>query len=757
MRSTEMRGGHVAGGSASAEGSRLGLIGGGAAPGQHCRVSPPTPGMRLDSGRSRTDCALRDPLGPALGIQPHGSKQTRGFCGPGEKTGSKARSSHISVSPSLQGSPVASKPDAPLLVGRSVIPGPLSRDSLPSVGGRPLASVRLRCFQICQKPSFTDHLSGTHPLCKAKRAFPKEPGKGAPCARGNWRSKRGSSSLGVLSRSWKRVFSFPHIPGLVCYAAVVYFQSTLEFDRLSGRPASQLKPLAVWSMIQRVTVSPGNSRKEQPSASGQTGRILDLKTGTVKKEGQQSSMRMCMGSRRSFICRMRCGNAPLDHLPLNRITTMRKRFRNGLGPVKEGEAQYAVVHCTGYIKAWPPAGMTIPEEDAEVGQGSKYCLVAIGRLQVTSSPVCMDMSGMSVPTEFLSRHNSDGIITFVDPRCISVIGYQPQDLLGKDILEFCHSEDQSHLRESFQQVVKLKGQVLSVMYRLRTKNREWMLIRTSSFTFQNPYSDEIEYVICTNTNVKQLQQQQAELEVHQRDGLSSYDLSQVPVPNLPAGVHEAGKSVEKADTIFSQERDPRFTEMFAGISASEKKMMSSASAAGTQQIYSQGSPFPPGHSGKAFSSSVVHVPGVNDIQSSSSTGQNMSQISRQLNQSQVAWTGSRPPFPGQPIPSQSGKTQSSPFGIGTSHTYPADPSSYSPLSSPATSSPSGNAYSSLANRTPGFAESGQSSGQFPGRPSEVWSQWQNQHHGPQSAEQHSHQPSGQAEVFQVNRASAARS
>ncbi|EMP29178.1 Aryl hydrocarbon receptor nuclear translocator 2, partial [Chelonia mydas] len=512
-----------------------------------------------------------------------------------------------------------------------------------------------------------------------------------------------------------------------------------------------------------------------------TGRILDLKTGTVKKEGQQSSMRMCMGSRRSFICRMRCGNAPLDHLPLNRITTMRKRYRNGLGPVKEGEAQYAVVHCTGYIKAWPPAGMTIPEEDTDVGQGSKYCLVAIGRLQVTSSPVCMDMNGMSVPTEFLSRHNSDGIITFVDPRCISVIGYQPQDLLGKDILEFCHPEDQSHLRESFQQVVKLKGQVLSVMYRFRTKNREWMLIRTSSFTFQNPYSDEIEYIICTNTNVKyvlfmdfliiffvtlvvssricrQLQQQQAELEVHQRDGLSSYDLSQVPVPNIPANVHEGGKPVEKPDAIFSQEQNPRFAEMFAGITASDKKMMASASPAGNQQLYSQGSPFQPGHSGKAFSSSVVHVPGVNDIQSSSSTGQNLTQISRQLNQSQVTWTGSRPPFPGQQIPSQSGKTQSSPFGIGTSHTYPADPSSYSPLSSPATSSPSGNAYSSLANRGAGFgtvcvnlnlsAESGQSSGQFQGRPSEVWSQWQSQHHNQQSSDQHSHQQPSQTEVFQ---------
>uniref|UniRef100_A0A669PD10 Aryl hydrocarbon receptor nuclear translocator 2 n=1 Tax=Phasianus colchicus TaxID=9054 RepID=A0A669PD10_PHACC len=384
------------------------------------------------------------------------------------------------------------------------------------------------------------------------------------------------------------------------------------------------------------------------SENSMTGRILDLKTGTVKKEGQQSSMRMCMGSRRSFICRMRCGNAPLDHLPLNRITTMRKRYRNGLGPVKEGEAQYAVVHCTGYIKAWPPAGVYI-----------------VGLL---CSPVCMDMNGMSVPTEFLSRHNSDGVITFVDPRCISVIGYQPQDLLGKDILEFCHPEDQSHLRESFQQVVKLKGQVLSVMYRFRTKNREWMLIRTSSFTFQNPYSDEIEYIICTNTNVKQLQQQQAELEVHQRDGLSSYDLSQVPVPSIPANVHEGGKSVEKPDAIFSQERDPRFAEMFAGITASDKKMMASASTAGNQQLYSQGSPFQPGHSGKSFSSSVVHVPGVNDIQSSSSTGQNLTQISRQLNQSQVAWTGNRPPFPGQlkvvraAVSSRGGRPKSGPSG-----------------------------------------------------------------------------------------------
>ncbi|XP_034040051.1 aryl hydrocarbon receptor nuclear translocator 2 isoform X2 [Thalassophryne amazonica] len=511
-------------------------------------------------------------------------------------------------------------------------------------------------------------------------------------------------------------------------------------------------PQSEWfgsTLYEQVHPDDVDKLREQLSTSenSMTGRILDLKTGTVKKEGQQSSMRMCMGSRRSFICRMRCGSAPLDHISLNRLSNMRKRYRNGLGPSKEGEAQYSVVHCTGYIKAWPPAGMTIPEEDSEAGQTGKYCLVAIGRLQVTSSPVSMDMNGLSVPTEFLSRHNSDGIITFVDPRCINVIGYQPQDLLGKDIVEFCHPEDQSHLRESFQQVVKLKGQVLSVMYRFRMKNREWMLIRTSSFTFQNPYSDEIEYIICTNTNVKQLQQQQAELEVHQRDGLTAYDLSQVPVASVSSGVHEAGKNLDKPEALFSQERDPRFAEMYSSISGSgDKKMMVPSSTAGGQQLYSQSSPFQQGHSAKSFSSSVIHVPGVNDIQPSGSSNQNLAQISRQLNPSQVSWSGTRPPFSGQ-----SSKTQSSPFGIGSGHTYQSDPASYSPLSSPATSSPSGNAYSGLTNRSTAFdvsGESTQSGAQFQGRPSEVWSQWQNQHHSQQTGEQHTHPNPSQTEVFQ---------
>uniref|UniRef100_A0A8C9YDH7 Aryl hydrocarbon receptor nuclear translocator n=1 Tax=Sander lucioperca TaxID=283035 RepID=A0A8C9YDH7_SANLU len=233
-----------------------------------------------------------------------------------------------------------------------------------------------------------------------------------------------------------------------------------------------------------------------------TGRMLDLKTGTVKKEGQQSSARMSMGARRSFICRMRCGSCPVEPLSMNRLNFLKNRNRNGLGTAKEGEPQYVVVHCTGYIKSWPPSGVSLTDDESENTRGNRYCLVAIGRLQVTCCPGDTDINSISVPVEFISRHNCQGMFTFVDHRCMAAVDYQPQELLGKNILELAHPEDQGLLRDSFQQVVKLKGQVLSVMFRFRSKSREWIWMRTSSFTFQNPFSEDIEYIICTNVNVK---------------------------------------------------------------------------------------------------------------------------------------------------------------------------------------------------------------------------------------------------------------
>ncbi|KAF2982338.1 hypothetical protein EK904_008375 [Melospiza melodia maxima] len=523
------------------------------------------------------------------------------------------------------------------------------------------------------------------------------------------------------------------------------------------------------------------------------GRILDLKTGTVKKEGQQS-MRMCMGSRRSFICRMRCGNSSVDPVAVNRLSFMRNRCRNGLGAAKDGEPHYVVVHCTGYIKAWPPAGVSLPDDDPDAGQGSKFCLVAIGRLQVTSSPNCTDMNNVCQPTEFISRHNTEGIFTFIDHRCVATVGYQPQELLGKDIVDFCHPEDQQLLRDSFQQVVKLKGQVLSVMFRFRSKSREWLWMRTSSFTFQNPYSDEIEYIICTNTNVKnssqesrpalansmprpqlgqsvslpldmgtaplpsrQQQPPQAELEVGPgRESLAGYEHSQVPVQPVSAAGPEHSKPLEKAESLFSQERDPRFGEIFPGISTDESKAIPASTMPANPPLFAQGNTFTAARPAENFRSSSM-VPPVNIIQQQqpSPSGRILSQISRHSSPAQVSGTtwapGTRPVFTAQQVASQTVKTRPPSFGMGT---FQGTPSSFSSMAAPgSTASPTTAPYPALASRGTGFTatEAAQSPAPFQPRAADavgMWPQWQGQHHGPAPGEQHVQQPQpSQPEVF----------
>jgi aryl hydrocarbon receptor nuclear translocator len=122
--------------------------------------------------------------------------------------------------------------------------------------------------------------------------------------------------------------------------------------------------------------------------------------------------------------------------------------------------------------------------------------------------------------EFISRHSMEGKFTFVDQRVMGLLGYSPPELLGKSCFDFFHPEDQTHMKENFEQgkiisrckwryltlstytVLKLKGQVMSVVYRFRAKNREWVWLRTTAFAFLNPYTDDVEYIVCTNTSNK---------------------------------------------------------------------------------------------------------------------------------------------------------------------------------------------------------------------------------------------------------------
>lgn len=503
-----------------------------------------------------------------------------------------------------------------------------------------------------------------------------------------------------------------------------------QSDWLGSSLYDQLHPDDTEKLREQLSTSENNN----------TGRMLDMKTGTVKKEGGQASVRMSMGARRSFICRMRCGVCPVEPVSMNRLNFLRSRNRNGLGPPKEGEPQYVVVHCTGFIKSWPPAGVTLSEEEADNNQGNRFCLVAIGRLQVTCCPSDTSVNNISVPVEFISRHSCQGLYTFVDHRCQATIGYQPQELLGKNILEFAHQEDQGLLRDSLQQVVKMRGQVLSVMFRFHSKSGEWIWMRTSSFTFQNPFSEEIEYIICTNANVKQMQQQQAELDGGMgRDAV--FETSQVTLPQVPV----------QTVSVVSPDHN------------------SKAVSSSGQQVYPPAASFP----SSARPSEPFRSAGMAQQMVPHSAGQMLAQMSRQNTPSGVSgsnnssiqaqtgptappgvWSAAQSPFNTQ-MAGQIGKSQSPQFNMGGFSSAPTSStsSSFGQMGGASASMASASNYQQINSHnnplTNGFGDINQMGAQFSSRPAEAgWQQWPNQTHTQGAADTHTQPQNSQPEMFQ---------
>lgn len=78
--------------------------------------------------------------------------------------------------------------------------------------------------------------------------------------------------------------------------------------------------------------------------------------------------------------------------------------------------KFYTIHCTGYLRSWPPNIVGMEEERNSKKDNSNFtCLVAIGRLQ----PYIIPQNSGEIhvkPTEFITRFAMNGKFVYVDQR-----------------------------------------------------------------------------------------------------------------------------------------------------------------------------------------------------------------------------------------------------------------------------------------------------------------------------------------------------
>uniref|UniRef100_A0A673HUJ9 Aryl hydrocarbon receptor nuclear translocator-like protein 1 n=1 Tax=Sinocyclocheilus rhinocerous TaxID=307959 RepID=A0A673HUJ9_9TELE len=237
--------------------------------------------------------------------------------------------------------------------------------------------------------------------------------------------------------------------------------------------------------------------KEQLSSSDTAPRerLIDAKTGLpVKTDITPGPSRLCSGARRSFFCRMKC-NRPS-------VKMEDKDFPSTCSKKKADRKSFCTIHSTGYLKSWPPTKMGLDEDNEPDNEGCNLsCLVAIGRLHPHIIPQPMNGDIRVKPTEYVSRYAIDGKFVFVDQRATAILAYLPQELLGTSFYEYFHQDDIGHLAECHRQVLQMREKIHTNCYKFKIKDGSFITLRSRWFSFMNPWTKEVEYIVSTNTVV----------------------------------------------------------------------------------------------------------------------------------------------------------------------------------------------------------------------------------------------------------------
>lgn len=133
-----------------------------------------------------------------------------------------------------------------------------------------------------------------------------------------------------------------------------------------------------------------------------------------------------------------------------------------------------------------------------IPKATSMLIVIFAKLIKSAYKVPNELSTGKSP-KFSIRHTATGIVSHVDSTAVAALGYLPQHMMGRSIMEFYHPEDLDALKDVYETIMR-KGQVagasfVSKPYRFLIQNGCYVLLESEWTSFVNPWSRKLEFVI----------------------------------------------------------------------------------------------------------------------------------------------------------------------------------------------------------------------------------------------------------------------
>jgi PAS domain S-box-containing protein len=143
-------------------------------------------------------------------------------------------------------------------------------------------------------------------------------------------------------------------------------------------------------------------------------------------------------------------------------------------------------------------------------------------------------------TDMISKHTPEGVYTYASSACRSLLGYDPEELVGRDAYEFLHPDDVAEVSRTHSTILE-RPDTQTVGYRIRRKDGSYTWFETTSRSVRDPETDEVLEIIAVSRDVSERKRVEAKL----REAETRYRtlVEQIPAITYVAALDEVSSTI----------------------------------------------------------------------------------------------------------------------------------------------------------------------------------------------------------------------